>query len=91
MHQTIGKTMNEISRDKILVVKASGSYGSPNFIPPQVADKIATWAGKKLNLDSANALAEIAENFAAEVLACCPSDEPTAQQLASVVRTARLV
>lgn len=78
--------MCTVSRAKVLEEKLSGNYKCPHFVPPSVAESIGASVGKKLDGEAAKALAEIAENFAAEIVLATPGNKPSSHELRDSVR-----
>lgn len=82
--------MNRISKTDILFEKVSGNYSCPHYIPPQIADTIAKSMDIQLDLEASKALAEIAENFALEVLKQCRSKKPSKSEIREIVELSEL-
>lgn len=80
--------MSKISRQRILIEKESGNYECPHFIPPRIANEIALSRGINLSPEAAKSLAEIAENFALELLCCCKTSSPTVNELRAALSEA---
>jgi hypothetical protein len=83
--------MIKIERAKIIFEKPSGAYGCPQFISPAVAQTIAESVGIGLDNEAAKALAEVAENFAMELLSGHGGKSLAAADIRKLVTTAVLV
>jgi hypothetical protein len=88
---TIDNKATIIKKEAVLLEKPSGNYSCPHFIPPNVALEIAGSCGVALDEDASKALAEVAENFALEVLRNTSSKTPSAEMIRNVITGASFV
>ena len=77
--------MPTINRSDLLIQKPSGNYSCPHFIPPDTAGQIAESASVSLDQDAKKALAEIAENFALQLLKSSNRERLSESELRSLV------
>ena len=80
-----------MKRAALLVEKPSGNYKCPHFVPPDVARELARAQGVHLDNDAAKALAEIAENFAIELVRGVGGETASARKLRKMVTRTDLV
>jgi len=79
--------MKKISKQRILREKESGKYSCPHFISPNTANEIANSINLELDNEAAKTLAEIAENFAEEVLITLGNEAPTKENIRNILST----
>ena len=74
--------MKHVSKERILREKMSGKYNCPHYVSPEIASEIANSVNITLvDNEAAKALAEIAENFAEEVLIALDGRTPTKENI----------
>jgi len=73
--------MIKIYRQIVLVEKTSGNYGCPHYISPKIAEEIASSFSLTLDLEAQKTIAEIAENFAIELLKACEKTKPSSDDI----------
>jgi hypothetical protein len=82
--------MKKLSKKNILIEKVSGNYSCPHYIPPKIANVIAESMDMNLDTEAAKTLAEVAENFASEILKHCKNKSPNKSEIRSIIESSIL-
>jgi len=58
----------QITKDSLIIEKKSGKYSCPHYVPPSAMDELFNDLNISADFETKKMLAEVAENFAVEII-----------------------
>lgn len=80
-----------ITKDSLVVEKKSGKYSCPHYVPPSAMDELLNDLNISADFEAKKMLAEVAENFATELVKRINSEKISKELIINSVENVNLI